>query len=351
MDSFLCFAYGSNMLTERLTARCPSAHAVFNAQAREYRLTFSKKSVDGSGKGHMERASEPNSSVEGVVFEIPVGERPYLDEAEGRDYRRDDDFQVQRIDTGEAVTVSVYVAKEEARDAALRPYDWYRDLIVEGAKQHALQENYVAWLQSLPADADPKPKREARLHAIRLLNKRWEETLGKEDRTVLAVAQKVYLALPMEGVCYRASFFLRYHLKTQFGIDGMARVGFVNDGTDDLFASHAWYEFGGRITDLAISRPLDPTLQRPGPLVILGREFQPGWKWTYHTERSEAAKRIIDGLLADRETRYHIGQAEKLHKMMSAVAQQDDRIRTYLDGAPDGMTYEVLKNRVKIVGQ
>jgi hypothetical protein len=46
----LIFAYGSNMLERRLTARTPSAIPVGTAYVEEYRLTFDKVSTDGSGK-------------------------------------------------------------------------------------------------------------------------------------------------------------------------------------------------------------------------------------------------------------------------------------------------------------
>jgi hypothetical protein len=33
---------------------------------------------------------------------------------------------------------------------------------------------------------------------------------------------------------------------------------------------------------------------------------------------------------------------------MAATAKSDERIRTYLDGAPDGLTYEVLAKRIGV---
>jgi hypothetical protein len=44
-ETFLCFAYGSNMLTRRLAARTPSAVAVGTAYVEGYRLTFDKVRV------------------------------------------------------------------------------------------------------------------------------------------------------------------------------------------------------------------------------------------------------------------------------------------------------------------
>lgn len=68
MASVPYFAYGSNMLTERLQARCKSAKVRCVGSADGYRLAFSKKSQDGSGKATI-RPDEA-SGVYGIVFDI-----------------------------------------------------------------------------------------------------------------------------------------------------------------------------------------------------------------------------------------------------------------------------------------
>lgn len=346
MQTFVYFAYGSNMLVERLTARCPRAKFISLAVAPEYQLSFAKQSKDGSGKATIARVPNGVAATDGVLFEIPISERPMLDDAEGADYQRLDDFMVLRADNNETVKSSVYIAKQNAICAGLRPYDWYRDLIAAGARQHQLREDYALFLESCGADPDPNPTRKTRLQAVSLLNKLWERGLSEHERVVLNVAQKLYTALPMDGACYRSAFFLHYHLKKKFGIKGEAKVGFVNDGTDELFSSHAWYELNGQVTDLAISRPLRPEIQQRGPLLILGRELQPGWRWTYHIKPSAEGEQAFKRLLADPRSRSLAAENEALHRMMLETAKDDDAIRVYLDGAPDGLTYQVLAKRV-----
>ena len=71
--SFLYFAYGSNMLTERLTARTPSAEPQGTGVLAGYRLTFEKPSVGRSGtsgKGDITETHQPADRVLGVVFKI-----------------------------------------------------------------------------------------------------------------------------------------------------------------------------------------------------------------------------------------------------------------------------------------
>jgi len=78
--TFLCFAYGSNMLPARLLGRCPSGKLVGTGVARAWSLAFSKASKDGSGKATLVTA--PNSAVPGVIFEIDLAEREQLDRHE-----------------------------------------------------------------------------------------------------------------------------------------------------------------------------------------------------------------------------------------------------------------------------
>src|SRR5262245_38406331 len=145
MPSFLYFAYGSNMLTARLKARCNSATPICVAFAEGYRLTFAKPSRDGSGKGHMVRARR-RVRQPGVLFEIDVDERGALDEAEGRGsgYERDDTFPVRRNDTKEIANCTVYLA--EKPDLTQVPYDWYLALIVAGAREHRFDRRRIRQL-------------------------------------------------------------------------------------------------------------------------------------------------------------------------------------------------------------
>ena len=72
-----------------------------------------------------------------------------------------------------------------------------------------------------------------------------EAGLGERGRTILRVAEKAAQALAIDGCCYRATLFIKYHLELRYGIRGEAIVGYVNDGTDELYCSHAWLETDG----------------------------------------------------------------------------------------------------------
>lgn len=108
--TFHYFGFGSNMLTERLTARCPGAIAVGRASADRRVIEFSKRSRDGSGKATLRHAVD--GKTEGVLFEIPESERECLDHHEGcgYGYRRHDAFLVRPANTDETVPVVTYLA-------------------------------------------------------------------------------------------------------------------------------------------------------------------------------------------------------------------------------------------------
>ena len=79
--TFYYFAYDSNMLTTRLTQRCPGAIVVGLATAADTVVEFSKPSEDKSGKATLRQAV--GNRTAGVVFTIPRAERDQLDSCEG----------------------------------------------------------------------------------------------------------------------------------------------------------------------------------------------------------------------------------------------------------------------------
>ena len=136
MTTIRYFAYGSNMLTAWLQSRCKSARARSVASVAGYKLAFSKRSKDRSGKAMLVASDDPAARVYGVLYEIANDEILELDRAEGRGrgYERLEDFEV--CADGSVVRVMTYMADNTAIDAALKPYDWYRNLAVMGAEEH-----------------------------------------------------------------------------------------------------------------------------------------------------------------------------------------------------------------------
>lgn len=164
--SFLYFAYGSNMLSERLVARCPSAKVIGTASATNSVLKFEKRSIDQSGKATLLTAGAQGAITPGVLFEVTQADIGNLDKAEGagNGYDRHDNFQVQLIDTGHIAIAKTYIATTTEEN--LRPYEWYLALVIAGACQHNLDPNYIKMLCQTPYDIDENQMRKSRSDAL-----------------------------------------------------------------------------------------------------------------------------------------------------------------------------------------
>lgn len=148
----LYFAYGSNMLSQRLIDRCPSAKAIGAAVVDCHYLDFGLAGRDGSGKAVIIKTQNQDDKVFGVVFELTHAELSDLDEFEVK-YERNDDFEVMMA--GQLHKTSTYYVPKAHLEIGLVPMDWYRDICVAGAKQHGLDADYIAGLEALSVHQDP----------------------------------------------------------------------------------------------------------------------------------------------------------------------------------------------------
>ncbi|MCO6184984.1 gamma-glutamylcyclotransferase family protein [Rhizobium sp. L1K21] len=166
MSEFLYFAYGSNMLTARLAARCPSARVVGAAHAPGFGLAFAKRGMDLSGKATL--VPQTAQSQPGVVFAIKNEERLFLDQAEGPGYHRHDDFKVMLAGSDDELTCSTYIARDIL--PGLVPFDWYVALIMAGALEHGLPAALIENLRQVrhcPDMETQRPGQRAALNALR----------------------------------------------------------------------------------------------------------------------------------------------------------------------------------------
>lgn len=186
------FAYGSNMLTQRLQSRCASAKARHVARADNWALTFSKKSRDGSGKATISAAT--GCRVFGVVFDLDDSELTELDRFEGPGYDRKDNFPVHMAGSEQPLKVVTYIASPSCIDINLEPFDWYSCLVVVGARQHNLPPEYLLALEGTPSKIDPKTDRKSRREALELLGMK-----ALPDETWIAGKKSVKNWMDMRG--------------------------------------------------------------------------------------------------------------------------------------------------------
>lgn len=149
------FAFGSNMLFERLKKRVPSARRLGTATLQGYTLRFNKVSKDGSGKANIVPSPDPRAVVYGVLYYLDDEERRQLDKAEGLGKG----YQVRylRVRRDGAVAEEeafAYVGAPGAIRDDLPPFQWYKDVVIQGATQNRLPESYVRHLESVEAIED-----------------------------------------------------------------------------------------------------------------------------------------------------------------------------------------------------
>jgi len=144
----LYFAYGSNLSLERMRARVPSARVMGPGLLRGARLRLDKRGADGSGKANL--AADRHGCVWGVAYRLSAAHWGDLDAVEPG-YSR---VTVELELFGRGVSAETYRSERLTADPVA--FDWYKRLIVEGARQHGLPEDYVRHLEALPARPDPR---------------------------------------------------------------------------------------------------------------------------------------------------------------------------------------------------
>lgn len=145
----LYFAYGSNMKTNRLCKRIPSAKPVGRGKIFNKRLVCNKRSKDSSGKANLE--DSPRGVVWGVLYEMNSSDLKRLDEVEGGYHRT---TMYVQTDEDEFIAAEVYISTDLTPKAI--PFDWYKELMVSGAREHQLPKVYVEFLKKLPYKCDPR---------------------------------------------------------------------------------------------------------------------------------------------------------------------------------------------------
>lgn len=163
------FAFGSNMLRQRLARRCPSARALRPVILENHAFTFSKIGRDGSGKATV--VEQDASLVYGVLYTLDAREIDVLDTYEGRGkgYDRVEDCALLDLDGATRFSACTYRAPKAYRDAAALPFDWYHALVMAGARQNGLPEDYIAAIAGLECRPDPDPLRPTALEAKEIL--------------------------------------------------------------------------------------------------------------------------------------------------------------------------------------
>lgn len=154
-DGCWYFAYGSNMsraiFVER---RRMQPHASRRVYLDGHRLCFDLPIGPGE-RGVANLVVEPSARTWGVIYRLSAAACDFLDRTEGVDrgfYRRTA-IEVVAAD-GERVPAFAYLG--ESRDPRRKPSARYLGLLLTGARELALPEEYIAWLEAFPLAIDER---------------------------------------------------------------------------------------------------------------------------------------------------------------------------------------------------
>lgn len=170
-------AYGSNLHPFRLMQRVSSAKPIGVVPMPGKRLTFHKRSQDGSGKCFFFESGDAHDIMYGVVYEFDAAEKSNLDALEGLGKGYNEQLVAVPLN-GETYQAHIYVAASTHIDASLVPYDWYKEMVLLGARYHELPSEYVAAIESVASVPDLDPKRTARNEAILVTMRRMNTAKG-----------------------------------------------------------------------------------------------------------------------------------------------------------------------------
>lgn len=144
------FAYGSNMDTSQMAARCPSARVRGIARLPEHRIVFSRFSQSrGCGVASVDPAA--GHDVWGVLYKITEDDVSSLDSAEGYRPERPTERNAYIRTTVEVFVVEdqpetliqaqTYIANPQP--TPLRPNAAYMQQLINGARTHGLPQTYI----------------------------------------------------------------------------------------------------------------------------------------------------------------------------------------------------------------
>jgi len=135
------------MVSDRIRSRVSCVIDKGQAYLQNKRLVFNKRSIDGSGKANL--MDSPGDVTWGVLYEISDESLVLLDKIEGG-YKR---IEVQVYLDGDVTETAITYVSEKLTDDPV-PYDWYKELVVSGAQEHHLPQEYLDYLSTFSSKPD-----------------------------------------------------------------------------------------------------------------------------------------------------------------------------------------------------
>lgn len=159
------FAYGSNLHPIRLIERVESASLVAGAMITGYQLKFHKLGQDNSAKCNLWHTGNAEDAVYGAIYKLESEHKSILDEFEGKGSGYID-CEIEVPYAGETLCCFTYLAQEAYISDSMKPYDWYKQLVLGGAYYLGFPDYYLQNLKAVDSQIDPDSGREQIHHTL-----------------------------------------------------------------------------------------------------------------------------------------------------------------------------------------
>lgn len=153
--------------------RVPSAELVGVAKHSNHILAFHKKSIDGSSKCNMFNSGTGSAMVYGAIYKLKPEHKNELDRFEGKGYGYIDK-RIQLKQDGNIYTCFTYSAQQSYIVENLKPYHWYKELVILGAQYLEFPGSYISSIEAIESmqDHDPKRRKENEMLVDNIINYR-----------------------------------------------------------------------------------------------------------------------------------------------------------------------------------
>ena len=159
------FAYGSNLHPMRLMERVSSAELVGVIEHSHHSLTFHKKSNDGSSKCNMFHTGNESDLIHGALYKLKPEHKKALDGFEGKGHGYIDS-KINLQHNEKEYPCFTYHAQQSHIVNNLKPYHWYKQLVVLGAKYLKFPDAYISSIEAVESNEDQDSNRRTEKEAL-----------------------------------------------------------------------------------------------------------------------------------------------------------------------------------------
>ena len=150
-DEVVYFAYGTLLELDEIHKYCPTAEALGVFRLKGFRLGFAACGPDPSSGG-CTLVEDPNNTMYGLLYKMPLNERQILDKASGYDTGLWAKLDIILLDNNdEAFPANTSIIPDPSGPHA--PPASYTRPILAGAKSIPLPADYIAQLEAIIKEA------------------------------------------------------------------------------------------------------------------------------------------------------------------------------------------------------